>query len=212
MTRIQRASNSLTQTDTIAWDFSAIVRPGDIIRLDGEMGAGKTTFTRALAKALRHDLAQVSSPTYVIMNLYETKGSPTIAHLDCYRLGDDSELDALGWDRVTDGSAIVLIEWAEKIEDALPDGAARISITATGEEDRLFEFDVPDQWMDRAGSAALNARPETTCPVTGDRVAGDCPTWPFANERARLVDLNKWFNESHTVSRPLQQGDLEDEF
>jgi tRNA threonylcarbamoyladenosine biosynthesis protein TsaE len=212
MHRTERPSHSLEQTDTIAWDFSAIVRPGDIIRLDGEMGAGKTTFTRALAKALKHDLAQVSSPTYVIMNLYETEGSTPIAHLDCYRMGDESELDALGWDTVTDGSAIVLIEWAERIEDALPADTARISITPTGENDREFVFEVPEKWMDRAGAAALAPRPDTTCPVTGDRVSGDCPTWPFANERARLLDLNKWFDESHTVSRPIQQGDLEDEF
>ncbi len=212
MHRIERPSNSLGQTDTIAWDFSAIVRPGDIIRLDGEMGAGKTTFTRALAKAFKHDLAQVSSPTYVMMNQYETKGSPSMAHLDCYRLGDASELDALGWDTVTDGSAIVLIEWAERIEEALPVDVARITITPTGENDRLFVFEVPDVWMDRAGAAALEPRPETICPVTGERVSGDCPTWPFANERARMVDLGKWFDESHTVSRPIQQGDLEDEF
>lgn len=212
MPRFERLSTSLEETDHIAWDFSASVRRGDIIRLDGEMGAGKTTFVRSLAKALRHDENQVSSPTYVVMNLYESSDAPTIAHLDCYRLGDESELEALGWDTVIDGSAIVIIEWAERIDNALPEHIARITITATAETDRLFEIDVPEQWMDRAGSAALEPRPETSCPVTGERVSGECATYPFSSERARMIDLGKWFDESHTISRPIEQGDLEDEF
>jgi len=212
MPRFERPSASLDETDHIAWDFSASVRPGDIIRLDGDMGAGKTTFVRSLAKALRHDANQVSSPTYVVMNLYESDDAPTIAHLDCYRLGDESELEALGWDTVTDGSAIVLIEWAERIEDALPADIARVRITPTGETDRLFVFEVPERWLDRAGALALEPRPATTCPVTGERVSGECPTYPFSSERARMIDLGKWFDESHTISRPVEQGDLEDEF
>lgn len=212
MPSFERHSTSLDETDHIARDFSASVRPGDIIRLDGEMGAGKTTFVRSLARALRHDERLVSSPTYVVMNLYESDGAPTIAHLDCYRLGDESELEALGWDTVTDGSAIVIIEWAERIEDALPERVARITITATGETARLFAIDVPEHWMDRAGAAALEPRPETSCPVTGERVSGECATYPFSSERARMIDLGKWFDESHTISRPIEQGDLEDEF
>jgi endogenous inhibitor of DNA gyrase (YacG/DUF329 family) len=52
-------------------------------------------------------------------------------------------------------------------------------------------------------------RAATTCPVTGQRVAPDCPTWPFANERARMADLHKWFSGQHVISRPLEQADLE---
>lgn len=212
MIRIERPCHSLQATSQLASDLAPVLRAGDIVRLDGDMGAGKTTFVRDIAAALGVDPGAVSSPTYVIMNIYGTRdGLPPIAHLDCYRLGSDEELAALGWDRVADGSSIVLIEWAERIEDALPDSTARISITPIGEQARSFELHLPDAWEERAGFPGLESRPDTTCPITGKPVRGDSPTWPFFDEHARMADLHGWISGSYTISRPIEQRDLEEE-
>ena len=208
---LTRNAPSLEHTRVIADDLAAVLRRGDVVRLEGEMGAGKTTFVRLLAQNYGIAADAVSSPTFVIMNIYgEDDGEhPTIAHLDCYRLGDESELDALGWDRIIDGDAIVLIEWPERIDDAIPEEALVIRIDHVDETSRRFRFSIPDRWADRAGFDAIRPRPDTTCPVTGKAVSGESLTWPFASEQARLADLNAWFNEEHVISRPIEQADLE---
>ena len=208
---LARNAPSLEHTRVIADDLAAVLRPGDIVRLQGEMGAGKTTFVRLLAQRFGIAPGAVSSPTFVIMNIYGDEGSdqPTLAHLDCYRLGDESELDALGWDRIIDGDAIVLIEWPERIDDAIPGDALRVMIDHVDETSRRFRFVIPDHWQERAGFDAIRPRPDTTCPVTGEPVPGDSLSWPFSSERARMADLNAWFNEEHVISRPIEQADLE---
>jgi len=212
MIRIERPCHSLNATEQLAADLAAVLRAGDIVRLDGEMGAGKTTLVRAIGGAMGVDTDAISSPTYTLMNLYETrKGLSTIAHLDCYRLGSDEDLAALGWDRVSDGSAIVLIEWGERIASALPEGGPRIAITPIGEHARSFEMTLPDAWEDRAGFPGLETRPQTTCPITGKAVAGDNPAWPFFDDRARMADLHGWITGTYTISRPIEQRDLEEE-
>ena len=210
MIEIHRPSRSLKHTQVIADDLGATLRPGDVVRLVGEMGAGKTTFVRMLAQSFGIPESAVSSPTFVIMNIYERPDDhPPLAHLDCYRLGDESELDALGWDQVINSGAIILIEWPDRIADALPKDCLTISIDHVDETTRHFSFEIPDAWLDRAGFDAIRPRPTTTCPTTGVSVAGDCLTWPFASEQARMADLNAWFNEKHTISRPIEQTDIE---
>ena len=195
---LTRNAPSLEHTRVIADDLAAILRRGDVVRLEGEMGAGKTTFVRLLAQNYGIAEEAVSSPTFVIMNIYgdEDSDHPTLAHLDCYRLGDESELD-------------VLIEWPERIDDAIPVDALRVSIDHVDETTRRFRFSIPEHWAERAGFDAIRPRPDTTCPVTGRAVSGDSLTWPFASEQARMADLNAWFNEEHVISRPIEQADLE---
>lgn len=212
MIRIERPCHSLDATALLAADLAAVLRPGDVVRLDGDMGAGKTTLVRSIAAARGVDPDAVSSPTYVLMNIYDTGADrPPIAHLDCYRLSSEDELDALGWDRVTDGTSIILIEWAERIEAALPEQTARIAIEPIGEHARLFTLELPDAWESRAGFPGLETRPDTTCPITGKPVPGDSPTWPFADARARLADLHGWVTEKYTISRPINERDLDEE-
>jgi tRNA threonylcarbamoyladenosine biosynthesis protein TsaE len=208
---LTRNAPSLEHTRVIADDLSAVLRRGDVVRLEGEMGAGKTTFVRLLAQNYGIAEEAVSSPTFVIMNIYGNEDSdhPTLVHMDCYRLGDESELDALGWDRIINGDAIVLIEWAERIDDAIPEDALRIAIDHVDETTRRFRFSIPDHWVERAGFDAIRPRPDTTCPVTGRAVSGESLTWPFASEQARMADLNAWFNEEHVISRPIEQADLD---
>ncbi len=211
MIQIHRPARSLEHTRVIAHDLAAILRPGDTIKLIGDLGAGKTTFVRMLVGILGGDEIQVSSPTFVIMNLYpRSDDRAPIAHLDCYRLGDESELDALGWDQVSGSDSIIFVEWPDRIEDALPNNAMTIRIEHVDETTRDFNFEIDPSWSDRAGFDAIRPRPDTQCPTTGRAVPGDSLTWPFANEQARMADLNAWFNEEHTISRPISQSDIEE--
>lgn len=211
MIRLERHCRSLDSTARLAADIAAVLRAGDIVRLDGDMGAGKTTLVRAIAQARGVHPDAVSSPTYVVMNIYGPEHGPPIAHLDCYRLTSGDELDNLGWDQIADGRSIILMEWAERVEEALPPEAARVTITPTGEQSRLFTLEVPADWEQRAGFPGLETPPDTTCPITGRPVRGDSPTWPFADERARMVDLHGWISGKYTISRPIEDRDLDEE-
>ncbi|GJM18551.1 MAG: hypothetical protein DHS20C14_07640 [Phycisphaeraceae bacterium] len=211
MLRFDRQSESLDDTAEIARDLAIVLRSGDVVRLECDLGAGKTTFVRSLAAALGIDAKLVSSPTFVIINEYENdSGRPDLVHMDCYRMGGADGLDDLGWDRIVGSDAIVAIEWPERIEGALPEDAARVRISHTGETSRRFEFLVPAAWDQRPGIGGLEARQDTVCPRTGVRVAADNPSWPFADERSRLVDLHGWLTEKHVISRAAELRDLDE--
>lgn len=215
------ASKSPEQTARIGSALAGVLMPGDWLALDGPLGAGKTHLIRALAEALGVQPALISSPTFVLLNAYPTappdsqhpRPSTTIAHLDAYRLGGSDDLEALGLDAVAP-PRIVLIEWADRVADALPPDAGRVALEPTGEASRTVTLSLPDTWRARSGWDQLEVlaqRSDTTCPVTGAPVAADCPTWPFASERARLADLYQWFSGGHRISRPIEQRDLEQE-
>ncbi|MFI4872158.1 MAG: tRNA (adenosine(37)-N6)-threonylcarbamoyltransferase complex ATPase subunit type 1 TsaE [Phycisphaerales bacterium JB061] len=203
-------------TERLGASLAAVLRPGDVVLLRGELGSGKTTLVRSVVAGLGMDASQVSSPTYVIANEYEGEGAPTVVHVDAYRLSGSDELDSIGWERIVGGDgggAIVFIEWPERIEEALPEGCAQIRITQRGETSRRIEIDTPSSWNERPGMLALvtprDTRGDTTCPVTGERVPGGSPTWPFASERARLTDLYQWMNEGYTITREIHEADLD---
>lgn len=219
MPQFERVSESLEHTSVIAKDFAAVLRRGDLVRLVGEMGAGKTTFVREVAGAMGADVSMVSSPTFVLMNIYPCKvggEDGAIAHLDCYRFGDSDELEALGWDRVCDDGSVRLVEWPERIDEVLGDEEAdqsvcTITISHVDEGVRGFVIEVPDSWMERASAMALKARDAVKCPVTGEVVHPECPSWPFVSEQARLSDLHGWMSEKFTITRPIEQADLDQE-
>lgn len=115
-----------------------MLRAGDVLCLRGDLGAGKTTFTRALVLALASP-ASVSSPTFTLIHEYGG-GRLLIRHADAYRLRGSSDLDDIGLIEYMDrGDSVTIIEWPERIEDALP--AERLDITLTpgeGEEERTL--------------------------------------------------------------------------
>lgn len=213
MREFVRSSESLEHTEVIAKDFAAVLRSGDLVRLVGEMGAGKTTFVRLVAEEMGVDVSLVSSPTFVLMNNYPCKVNGedgSIAHLDCYRFGDEDELDALGWDRVMSDGSIKLVEWPERIDSVLGDEeACTVTISHVDEGSRGVVFSVPESWMGRASALALQAKDWAKCPVTGEVVHPESPSWPFASERARMSDLHGWMNEKYTIPRPLDEADFD---
>ena len=112
------------------------LRPGDVIALNGDLGAGKTRLVQAVAEALGYIDQLVNSPTFVLIQEYD--GPLPLYHVDAYRLKDSDEFLDIGGDEVLHGDRATLIEWADRIADVLPRDHLRIDITATGETSRQF--------------------------------------------------------------------------
>lgn len=125
---------SLEETNKLAAKLAGLLSPPDVITLEGDLGAGKTTFTQALAQGLGVTRT-VNSPTFTILKQY-MGDTYALNHLDVYRLAGSEE--DLGWDELFYGDAISVIEWAHLIEDDLPAERLEIRIVHEGEKERLF--------------------------------------------------------------------------
>ncbi len=205
-------STHVDQTHALAEALAGVLKPGDIVLLEGDLGAGKTTLIRALVSALGVNPARVSSPTFVLANEYQGS-SVRIVHIDAYRLhgDDDEELALLGWDHLATNDTIVLIEWADRIEQLIEQPALRIHMEHAGETERDVTLDIPDEWTDRPLPFTTSRDMTRPCPVTGEPVSPDSPHYPFSSERAQWADLYGWFNESNQINRPIEQADLDQE-
>jgi tRNA threonylcarbamoyladenosine biosynthesis protein TsaE len=130
-----------TETDTIAKELLASLTVGEsatVVALAGDLGAGKTTLSQAIARALGIT-ENVVSPTFVIMKLYKVATGPykQLVHIDAYRLQSASEIERLGWaELVADPKNLILIEWPEKVPEALPPNTHRVTLTHISEEER----------------------------------------------------------------------------
>ncbi|MBR0164368.1 MAG: tRNA (adenosine(37)-N6)-threonylcarbamoyltransferase complex ATPase subunit type 1 TsaE [Lachnospiraceae bacterium] len=111
----------------------AAARAGTVFALTGDLGAGKSVFARGVARGLGIE-GIVSSPTFTILQVYD-EGRLPFYHFDVYRIGDGSEMDETGFDEYIEGDGVVLIEWAELIEELLPPSAVRIRIDRTENAD-----------------------------------------------------------------------------
>ena len=120
-------SNSCEDTEQIAYEFSKHLHGGEIITLDGDLGAGKTAFVRGLAKGLGIDNG-VSSPTFTIVNEYRSGRIP-LFHFDVYRIGSSDEMYDIGWDDYISQDAVVVVEWATIISDIFVDRPITVNIS-----------------------------------------------------------------------------------
>jgi tRNA threonylcarbamoyladenosine biosynthesis protein TsaE len=129
---------SLSQNQTIqtAESLARWIKPGDVICLYGDLGAGKTTFVKGLAKALKVKENQVNSPTFVLMNAYE--GKFPMYHFDLYRLDDLSDMRRIGLDEFLYGDGICVIEWADKLKELTPQEYLAVSLEHKDEHTRLL--------------------------------------------------------------------------
>ena len=140
--------------ERLAEDVAAILGPGDVIALSGDLGAGKSTFSRALLRAFAGDPAlEVPSPTFTLVQTYDLDRL-TISHLDLYRLEEPEELEELGLEDLT-ATGAALIEWPEKAGRFLPASRLILSIAHSGENDAravTFSFASPaaeSRWAQR---------------------------------------------------------------
>ncbi|PZX04552.1 tRNA threonylcarbamoyladenosine biosynthesis protein TsaE [Psychrobacillus insolitus] len=132
----EQTINSEQETEMLALQIADQLKPADVLTLEGDLGAGKTTFTKSVAKGLGIT-RNVNSPTFTILKQYE--GRLPLNHLDVYRLeGTDEDL---GWDELFYGDAVSIIEWAHLIEEDLPPERLAIQIKRLGEDKRMFTFE-----------------------------------------------------------------------
>jgi tRNA threonylcarbamoyl adenosine modification protein YjeE len=118
--------------------LAATLRPGDVVALSGNLGAGKTTFIRALVAALHGSDAAVSSPTFVFRQRYP--GTPPIEHVDVFRVENPAEAADLGLEDAFAPDAITLVEWPERVPGLVPPGAVRVAIDGSGEAPRTVRI------------------------------------------------------------------------
>jgi len=125
-----------------------LLRPGDIVALTGDLGAGKTTLARGLLRGLGHD-GEVPSPSFAIVQPYEPPAVRLpVAHVDLYRLEGDAEVAELGLDEwLADGALVV--EWPDRLNPALLDLALGLTIDVSEDGARVLTARVPDAWERR---------------------------------------------------------------
>jgi tRNA threonylcarbamoyladenosine biosynthesis protein TsaE len=126
-------THSEAETVVVGRELAQTLAPGAVVLLFGDLGAGKTAFVRGLAEGLGIDPAEVSSPTFTLVQTYRG-GRLTLAHVDLYRLNDPREIDDLGIEDL-EGQGVLAIEWAEKLART-PPGAIRVRIEDRGGEER----------------------------------------------------------------------------
>lgn len=131
-----RTTNSELETFALAEEIANTLRGGEAILLCGTLGAGKTTFTKGLAKALGVT-KMVVSPTFTIIKEYQGSAL-TLYHIDMYRIEDEDELYELGIEELYQKDTVTVIEWNKMQE--LPDRVIRINIDVTGENQRKWEI------------------------------------------------------------------------
>ena len=130
-------SHSPEETFSWAEQFAKSLHAGDVVLLDGNMGAGKTVIAKGVAKGLGI-LDEVTSPTYAYVNSYQNR----LFHFDCYRILSEEHAYELGLADYFDYGGICLIEWSENIKGLLPERCIRVAISGCGEEIREITYEL----------------------------------------------------------------------
>ena len=134
-------TNSPSETEAVGAALARVLQPGAVIAYRGDLGAGKTAFTRGLAKGLGVK-ENVTSPTFTIVNEY-LSGRMPLFHFDMYRLGSEDELFDIGWEDYLDRGGICAVEWSENVWGAM-EGAVVVTITCLDEDTRTITIEGGD--------------------------------------------------------------------
>jgi len=214
----QYTAQSEADTMRLAEVVAAELRGGDVLALVGPLGSGKTRFVKGLVRGLKLMDETVSSPTYLICHEYRPATPPgdgpslSLAHIDAYRLSSEDDLESIGWDELLAQDDLVLaVEWADRIENALPEHCVRIEFEHAGERARRITV------SDRTGEPrfadlgqAMSNPSAQRCPICTRIVDEDASTSPFCSNRCRMADLGAWMSGGRMISRPIEQHDLEE--
>jgi tRNA threonylcarbamoyladenosine biosynthesis protein TsaE len=131
-------SASEAETRAVAAQLARALKPGDVLLLSGDLGAGKTAFVRGLAEGLDINPDEVTSPTFTLVHEYRGGRLPLI-HVDLYRL-DRADLDEIGLDQDLAATGVIAVEWAERLTRPVP-GATTVRITDRGADQREISVD-----------------------------------------------------------------------
>jgi tRNA threonylcarbamoyladenosine biosynthesis protein TsaE len=127
------------QTQAIGERLAKLCKGGEIICLSGDLGAGKTTFVKGLARGLGIDEKKVNSPTFVIMNLYD-EGRLPLYHFDFYRLEKPEEIGGVGYDEFLYGKGVAVIEWSERFGALMPPENLAIHLGHVADQSRTLRL------------------------------------------------------------------------
>lgn len=134
-------SHDSLQTEQYAEQMGTLLRGGEIIQLIGDVGAGKTTFVRGLARGMGSE-DRVSSPTFTVSNVYQSK-KLTMHHYDFYRIDDITVIQAELGEVIAEARTVIVLEWADAVEQVLPDGHITIRFATSDENDRSLAVTLP---------------------------------------------------------------------
>ena len=134
-------TNSPAETEAVGAALGRVIPAGTILAYRGDLGAGKTAFTRGLARSLGYG-EPVTSPTYTIVNEY-LGGRLPLFHFDMYRLGSADDLWDIGWDDYLERGGVCAVEWSENVDEAM-ENAVYVTIEKTGEESRRITLEGGD--------------------------------------------------------------------
>lgn len=149
---------SASESETIALGerLARLLRPGDVVALEGDLGAGKTRFVRGVARGLGCDERMVSSPTYVLAHEYPGReGAISLVHVDAYRIRSGEELEGLGLDRPASAGGALIVEWASRIKDRLDPSRLTVTLEHAGNHRRDISFSWSPEgsaWAERLAS------------------------------------------------------------
>jgi tRNA threonylcarbamoyladenosine biosynthesis protein TsaE len=141
--RLTLLSASPEDTRFVARALGDALRPGDVVALSGDLGAGKTLFCKGVGESLGIPPDRIVSPSFTIMT--EHHGREPLVHVDAYRLADAREAAAAGLSDVLGGEGICLVEWAEKIDPLLPKDCIRVKFVILNGDKRWVHAIVPDE-------------------------------------------------------------------
>ncbi|GAB4177518.1 MAG: tRNA (adenosine(37)-N6)-threonylcarbamoyltransferase complex ATPase subunit type 1 TsaE [Geothermobacteraceae bacterium] len=145
-------SQSEEQTEALGRRFGRCARPGDVLLLDGELGAGKTCFARGLARGLGvPDDVPVTSPSYTLLNQYSAR--LPLYHFDLYRLGEAEELGEIGFEECLYGAGVTLVEWSGRFPELRLEGVCVDIVPGAGASERQLTFSARGEraraWLER---------------------------------------------------------------
>jgi tRNA threonylcarbamoyladenosine biosynthesis protein TsaE len=148
---MKTTTTSADHTRALGAALGAVLRPGDVVLLAGDLGAGKTTFAQGVAAALGID-GPVTSPTFTIVHEYD--GRIPLVHVDVYRLETLAELHDLGFEEIVDDARVTLVEWGDMVAQALPTDRLLGRLVLVVDDDERFVTFVPHgaRWRERMGT------------------------------------------------------------
>ncbi len=154
-------SRSAAETRALGRKLGALLRPGDVVALEGDLGAGKTELVRGACAGAQVPLEEVSSPSFAIVASY--RGRVPVHHADLYRIADEDELYGTGFGDLVGGDGALLVEWADRIPGALPPErlVIRLAHHPTAPSSRTIEVEGTGERAAELGRELL-ARPRRT--------------------------------------------------
>lgn len=195
---LQGETSSAEQTVAFGVRLGQRLKCGDVVALDGMLGAGKTQLVRGIVEGLGGNGRCVASPTFVLMSEYAA--DVPVIHIDAYRIEGLSDLETLGWTDELMMQSVTLIEWAGRLGDELPESALHVQLEHAAEpQTRRLTLHGEADWPRRLAGLQLADPGTTVCSICGQATGETGRYFPFCSERCRLVDLGRWFGGEYRI-------------